>query len=218
LPEAHVEASTEGSIILASLLLKLGGYGFLRTSLPICVDINSFGNNFIYIFCTFGVFFCSFIALRQNDLKKIIAYSSVAHMNLVVLGLFSNSFQGLQGAIFMMVGHALSSSGLFFLVGCLYDRYRSRLVNYYGNLVQTMPVFSFFMLLYCLTNFSLPGTCNFMGEILILFGIFGINNFVLFIVVVSTLITLIYSILLLNKLIYGTSKMNYICKFTDLQV
>jgi len=151
-------------------------------------------------------------------MKKIIAYSSVAHMNLVVLGLFSNTFQGLQGAIFMMVGHALSSSGLFFLVGCLYDRYRSRLITYYGNLVQTMPLFSFFMLLYCLTNFSLPGTCNFVGEILILFGIFEVNNLVMFIVVISTLITLLYSILLLNKLIYGTSKTNYINKFIDLYV
>jgi len=114
LPEAHVEASTEGSIILASLLLKLGGYGFLRTSLPLCPNASIYYLPIIYLFCILGILFCSFVTLRQNDLKKIIAYSSVAHMNLVVLGIFSNNIQGLQGAIFLMVGHALASSGLFF--------------------------------------------------------------------------------------------------------
>jgi NADH-quinone oxidoreductase subunit M len=115
-------------------------------------------------------------------------------MNLVILGLFSNNLQGIQGAIFLMVGHALSSSGLFFLVGCLYDRYRTRLINYYGNLLQTMPLFSFFFFIYTITNFSFPGTCNFIGEILILVGIFEINTFAMSISAFATLFTLIYSI------------------------
>jgi NADH:ubiquinone oxidoreductase subunit 4 (subunit M) len=138
--------------------------------------------------------FCSFIALRQNDLKKIIAYSSVAHMSLVVLSIFSNNVQGIQGSIFLMVGHALSSSGLFFLVGCLYDRHKIRLLNYYGGLLQIMPIFSFHFFIFTLTNFSFPGTCNFIGEILILIGIFEINIFVMFISGLCGLLTTSYSI------------------------
>jgi NADH:ubiquinone oxidoreductase subunit 4 (subunit M) len=148
----------------------------------------------LYSFCLFGIVFCSLTAIRQNDLKKIIAYSSVAHMNLVILGLFANNLQALQGAIFLMIGHALSSSGLFFLVGCLYDRYRNRLINYYSNLLQTMPIFSFFFFIYNITNFSFPGTCNFIGEILILVGIFEINIFVMIVSALATVLTLIYSI------------------------
>ena len=216
LPEAHVEASTEGSIILASLLLKLGGYGFLRTSLPLCPNATLYYLPFIYSFCLFGIIFCSFVALRQNDLKKIIAYSSVAHMNLVVLGIFSANIQGLQGSIFLMVGHALSSSGLFFLVGCLYDRHKTRLINYFGNLLQTMPLLSFLFFFYTLTNVSFPGTSNFIGEILILIGVFEINSFVTVIAAFSGVLTVAYSFWLFNRLIFGTTKLNYITYYTDL--
>ena len=217
LPEAHVEASTEGSIILASLLLKLGGYGFFRTSLPLCYNIMFDILPLVFTFCLFGLIFCSFIALRQNDLKKIIAYSSVAHMSLVVLSIFSNNVQGIQGSIFLMVGHALSSSGLFFLVGCLYDRHKIRLLNYYGGLLQIMPIFSFYFFIFTLTNFSFPGTCNFIGEILILIGIFEINIFVMFISGLCGLLTTSYSIWLFNKLIFGTLKFNYIKYYSDLK-
>ena len=216
LPEAHVEASTEGSIILASLLLKLGGYGFLRTSLPICPQASIYYLPIVYTFSLFGIIFCSFIALRQNDLKKIIAYSSVAHMNLVVLGLFSLNIQGLQGSIFLMVGHALASSGLFFLIGCLYDRYKTRLLNYYGSLLQTMPLFSSFLFFYSLTNFSFPGTSNFIGEILILVGIFETNTFVMVIAAFSSILTITYSMWLFNRIIFGGVRLNFIKYYTDL--
>jgi NADH-ubiquinone oxidoreductase chain 4 len=193
LPEAHVEASTEGSIILASLLLKLGGYGFLRTILPLCSNASLYFLPLIYTFCILGIIYCSFVALRQNDFKKIVAYSSVAHMNLVVLGIFSNSLQGLQGAIFLMVGHALASSGLFFLIGSLYDRHKVRLINYFGNLLQTMPLFSFFFFVYTLTNVGFPGTCNFVGEILILIGIFDTNSIIMIFSAFSGVLTVSYS-------------------------
>jgi proton-translocating NADH-quinone oxidoreductase chain M len=216
LPEAHVEAPTEGSIILASLLLKLGGYGFLRTSLPLCPNATLYYLPIIYTFNLLGLLYCSLIAIRQNDLKKIIAYSSVAHMNLVVLGLFSINIQGLQGAILLMVGHALSSSGLFFLVGCLYDRHKIRLLNYYGGLVQTMPFFSSFFFFLSLTNFSFPGTSNFIGEILILIGIFETNTFVTCLAAFSGILTVTYSIWLFNRIVFSTIKFAYIKHYADL--
>ena len=217
LPEAHVEASTEGSIILASLLLKLGGYGFLRTCLPLCPYASIYYLPVIYTFCIFSIIYASFIALRQNDFKKIIAYSSIAHMNIVVLGLFSLNIQGLQGAMFLMVGHGLASSGLFFLVGNLYDRYRTRLITYYGGLFQTMPIFSIFFFIFILTNFSFPGTCNFIGEFLILIGFSNSNLFVTFFIAFSSILTVGYSILLFNKVIFSSIKLNYIKFYIDLQ-
>jgi proton-translocating NADH-quinone oxidoreductase chain M len=216
LPEAHVEAPTEGSIVLASLLLKLGGYGFFRTVLPLCPQATLYYLPIIYSFCLFGILFCSLIALRQNDLKKIIAYSSVAHMNLIVLGIFSINIQGIQGSILMMMGHAFCSSGLFFLIGCLYDRHKNRLLNYYGGLVQSMPGFAFIFFFYSLTNFSFPGTSNFVGEILILIGIFEMNTLVMVLAACSGIITITYSIWLFNRIVFGTIKFNYIKYYTDL--
>jgi NADH:ubiquinone oxidoreductase subunit 4 (subunit M) len=162
--------------------------------LPLCPQATLYYLPFIYSFCLFGILFCSLIALRQNDLKKIIAYSSVAHMNLIVLGIFSVNIQGIQGSILMMIGHAFCSSGLFFLIGCLYDRHKNRLLNYYGGLVQSMPGFAFIFFFYTLTNFSFPGTSNFVGEILILMGIFEMNTLVMVLSGVSGIITITYSI------------------------
>jgi NADH-quinone oxidoreductase subunit M len=138
-------------------------------------------------------------------------------MNVVVLGLFSNNIQGLQGSIFLMVGHGLASSGLFFLVGCLYDRYRTRLITYYGGLFQTMPIFTFFFFLFTLTNFSFPGTCNFIGEFLILIGFSNSNLFVVLFVAFSSILTVSYSILLFNKIIFSSIKLNYIKYYIDLK-
>ena len=148
LPEAHVEAPTIGSVILASLLLKLGGYGLLRFTLPMFPLGTEYFIFVVYILGTLSVIYASLTTLRQNDLKKIIAYSSVAHMNLIVLGLFSQTFHGIDGAIYLMIGHGVVSSALFFCVGILYDRYHTRSLRHYSGLVQTMPLFGVFF--FCL--------------------------------------------------------------------
>ena len=171
LPEAHVEAPTVGSVILASLLLKLGGYGFLQILLPI-VGTNYSMIPFIYCLALAGVVFGSLSTIRQIDLKKIVAYSSIAHMNLIVLGIFSANTQGLNGAIYLMIAHAFVSTGLFLCIGIIYDRSHTRLVRYYGGLAQTMPIFSLLFLFFTLANMSFPSTANFIGEILIFIGIY----------------------------------------------
>lgn len=171
MPEAHVEAPTIGSVILASLLLKLGGYGFLRFVLPMFPLASQFFSPIISVLCVLSIVYASLATLRQLDLKRIIAYSSIAHMNIIVLGLFSYTQQGIEGAIYLMVAHGVVSSALFFCVGVLYDKYHTRLLKYYGGLAQVMPLFATFLFLFSLANMSFPGTSNFIGELLILIGI-----------------------------------------------
>ena len=137
-------------------------------------------------------------------------------MNIVILGLFSMNVQGIQGSVFLMVAHALASTGLFFLIGCLYDRHKNRLLNYYGGLVQTMPIFSSFFFFFTLSNFSFPGTVNFVGEILILVGVFETNTFAMFLATLSSILTVTYSIWLFNRVVFGTMRLNYVKYFTDL--
>jgi len=154
LPEAHVEAPTTGSVILAALLLKLGGYGLLKFCIPFFPFANLYYIPLVYTICILSIIYSSLTAIRQNDLKRIIAYSSISHMNFVVLGLFSLNFEGIFGSILLMLGHAIISSGLFFLVGILYERHNTRLIKYFNGLLQVMPIFSsffffFFKFLYC---------------------------------------------------------------------
>jgi NADH-quinone oxidoreductase subunit M len=178
LPEAHVEAPTTGSVILASLLLKLGGYGFIRVLVPLFPLATKYYLPLVYTLSIISIIYASMIALRQIDIKKIIAYTSIAHMNLVVLGIFSMTVYGIAGAIFLMIAHGVVSGGLFLVIGVVYERYHTRLLNNYGGLVQTMPMFATVFLILTLANLSFPGTCNFIGELLILIGIAKTNKLV----------------------------------------
>ena len=206
LPEAHVEAPTIGSVILASLLLKLGGYGFLRFTLPFFPVGTFYFSSCIYILGVLSLIYASLSTIRQNDLKRIIAYSSVAHMNLIVLGLFSGSQQGIEGATYLMIAHGFVSSILFFGVGILYDRYHTRLLTYYSGLVQVMPLFAIFFFLSTLANMSFPGTSNFIGELLIFIGLFQKNYFITFLSASGIVLSAIYSIWLFNRVFFGTLK------------
>lgn len=203
LPEAHVEAPTVGSIILAGVLLKLGTYGILRFILPMFIQATYVLTPFIYSLCIFGVIYTCSSTIRQVDMKKVIAYASISHMGFITAGLFSTTIEGLLGCIFLMIAHGIVSSGLFFVIGCLYDRYGSRLIIYYSGLNLTMPVFGIIFFLLILSNISFPGTSSFIGELLILIGIFEVNFFVAVLFTLSIILTAIYSIWLYNRIMFG---------------
>lgn len=209
LPEAHVEAPTVGSMILASLLLKLGGYGFLRFTIPMFPLASIYYRPLVYSLAVVSVIYASLVTISQIDLKRIIAYSSVAHMNLIVLGLFSYSQQGLDGAIYLMVGHGIVSTALFFCVGVLYDRHHTRLLQYYGGLAQVMPIYAMFLFFFTLANMGFPGTSNFIGELLILVGIFEKNTIIMIFAGTGIIFSAIYSIWLYNRIIFGSLKLQY---------
>ena len=217
LPEAHVEAPTEGSILLAAFILKLGGYGVLRFLLPLTADISFFVAPLVYFFCILGVIYASLTALRQVDIKKVIAYSSIAHMNLGVLGLYSLTSQGLSGFFFLMVSHAYISSALFFCAGVLYDRFGTKIVTYYGGLVQLMPIFSLFFFYFLLANFSLPGTAGFISEVLLLYGLAKSSSWVFLLCGLGGFIITSFSIVLADKILFGTLKSkNYLGRVSDI--
>lgn len=216
LPEAHVEAPTVGSVLLAGILLKLGVYGFLRFSLVLFPEASNYFSPIIYLLCVLGVISASLTAIRQTDLKRIIAYSSIAHMNLVTIGIFSFNLIGIEGSIIQSVSHGFVSGALFFLVGMLYNRYHSRLLFYYSGLVHIMPVFSIFFLIFTLANIALPGTSNFIGEFLLLIGIYKINSIVCFFSTLGVIFCGMYSLWVYNRIIFGNLKIKSIKSFIDL--
>nr|YP_010520468.1 NADH dehydrogenase subunit 4 [Pereskia aculeata]UXP75738.1 NADH dehydrogenase subunit 4 [Pereskia aculeata] len=215
LPEAHVEAPTAGSVILAGILLKLGTYGFLRFSIPMFPEATLCFTPFIYTLSAIAIIYTSLTTLRQIDLKKIIAYSSVAHMNFVTIGMFSLNIQGIGGSILPMLSHGLVSSALFLCVGVLYDRHKTRLVRYYGGLVSTMPNFSLIFFFFTLANMSLPGTSSFIGEFLILVGAFQRNSLVATLAALGMILGAAYSLWLYNRVVSGNLKPDFLHKFSD---
>jgi proton-translocating NADH-quinone oxidoreductase chain M len=216
LPEAHVEAPTVGSVLLAGILLKLGVYGFLRFSLPLFPYASVYFSPLVYLLSLLGVLYASFSAIRQTDLKRIIAYSSVAHMNLVTLGIFSFNIIGIEGAIIQSVSHGFVSGGMFLLIGILYDRYHTRFLYYYGGLVHMMPIYSVILLVFTMANIALPGTSSFVGEFMLLYGIFKTNAISCFVATLGVILVGAYSLWLYNRVIFGNLKINYTLKFVDL--
>lgn len=218
LPEAHVEAPTVGSVLLAGILLKLGVYGFLRVSLTIFPDASLFFSPFLYLICALGVVYASLTAIRQTDIKRIVAYSSIAHMNLIVIGLFSFTLIGLDGALLQTISHGFVASALFFCIGILYTRYGSRSIFYYGGLVHIMPIYSTIFLLFTLANIALPGTSSFIAEFLLLMGIFKINATLTFLIATSVIIGGSYSLWLYNRLVFGNLKIYFMTNYSDLSL
>jgi len=216
LPEAHVEAPTVGSVLLAGILLKLGVYGFIRFSLPLFPVASLYFTPIIHTLCAIGVVYSSLAAIRQTDLKRIIAYSSVAHMNLIVIGIFSFNFLGVEGALLQSISHGFVSAALFFIVGMVYARYHTRSIYYYSGMVQIMPLCSTFFLIFTMANIALPGTSSFVGEFLILMGVFKINFRIALIVVLSVVLCGSYSLWVYNRFAFGNIKHLYILKYSDL--
>ncbi len=215
MPEAHVEAPTVGSVILAGILLKLGGYGVLRFMIPLFPYANNYYTPMVMTLAAVGVIYTSITAMRQVDFKKVIAYASVSHMSLVMLGIFNTTTIGLSGSVLLMLSHGLVSSGLFFCVGMLYERYGSRLLKYYGGLAVTMPIYAIMFFILILANFSFPGTSNFVGEVLILGGLISQNVFCTVMTLTSIIFSVIYSIWFYNRLFFGKTT-EYLVHFADI--
>ena len=216
LPEAHVEAPTIGSVLLAGILLKLGVYGFLRYSLTLFPVASLYFSPLVYLLSIIGIIYASFTAIRQTDIKRIIAYSSIAHMNLVTIGIFSFTISGIEGSLLQSISHGFVSGGMFLMVGILYERYHSRLLYYYGGLVHVMPMYSTYLLIFTMANIALPGTSSFVGEFLLFCGIFKTSSFVCIISALGVILCGGYSLWLYNRIIFGNLKIAYTKNFKDL--
>ncbi len=203
LPDAHVEAPTAGSVILAGILLKMGGYGFLRFSLPMFPDASAYFAPLVFALSIIAIIYTSFVALVQEDMKKLIAYSSVAHMGFVTMGLFSMTQQGVQGAIFQMISHGLVSAALFLCVGVVYDRMHTREIAAYGGLVERMPLYAAVFMIFILANVGLPGTSGFVGEFLTMLGTFRFNSLVVAFAATGTILSAAYALYLYRRVIFG---------------
>jgi NADH-quinone oxidoreductase subunit M len=203
LPEAHVEAPTAGSVILAAILLKLGGYCFIRFSLAMFPDASMQFSGFVFVLSIAAIIITSLIALVQTDMKKLIAYSSVAHMGFVTMGIFAANEFGVQGAIFQMVSHGIVSGALFLCVGVVYDRMHTREIEAYGGLVERMPQYAFAFMVFTMANVGLPGTSGFVGEFLTLLAVFQVNTWVAFFATAGVILSACYALWLYRRIIFG---------------
>lgn len=203
LPDAHVEAPTAGSVILAAVLLKMGGYGFLRFSLPMFPLASEYFAPFVFALSVIAIVYASLVALVQEDMKKLIAYSSVAHMGFVTMGIFTFNTQGIEGAIFQMLSHGIVSGALFLCVGVVYDRLHTREIARYGGLVNNMPKYAFVFMLFTMANVGLPGTGGFVGELLTLVGAFQANTWVALIATSGVIFAAAYALWLYRRVVFG---------------
>ena len=203
LPDAHVEAPTAGSVILAGILLKMGGYGFLRFSLPMFPQASQLFTPLVFALSVIAIVYTSLVAFRQVDIKKLIAYSSVAHMGFVTMGIFSGNAYGVQGAIFQMLSHGVISGALFLCVGVVYDRMHTREIAFYGGLVNRMPWYAATFMLFTMGNVGLPGTSGFVGEILTMTGAYGVSTWTAIVAASGVIFSAVYALTLYRKVIFG---------------
>jgi NADH-quinone oxidoreductase subunit M len=203
LPDAHVEAPTAGSVILAAILLKMAGYGFLRFSLPMFPFASEYFTPLIFTLSIIAIIYTSLVALMQEDMKKLIAYSSVAHMGYVTLGIFTFTKQGIEGSVFQMISHGLISAALFLCVGVVYDRLHSRMISTYGGLVNYLPKYSFLFIVFALAGLGLPGTSGFLGEFLVLTGTFQKNYLIAMLATFGVILGAAYMLWLTKRVIFG---------------
>jgi NADH-quinone oxidoreductase subunit M len=204
LPDAHVEAPTAGSVILAGVLLKMGGYGFVRFSLPMFPLASAYFTPFIFTLSVIAIIYTSLVALAQDDMKKLIAYSSVAHMGIVTLGTFTVTEEGLQGALLQMLSHGVVSAALFLIVGVVYDRLHTREIARYGGLADIMPKYAFVFMLFMLASVGLPGTSGFVGEFLVLIGTYQVSTWFAFLATTGTILSVAYMLYLYRRVVFGT--------------
>tara|TARA_Y100000590_G_scaffold103822_1_gene118044 strand:+ start:9024 stop:10526 length:1503 start_codon:yes stop_codon:yes gene_type:complete len=216
LPDAHVEAPTAGSVILAAILLKMAGYGFMRFSLGLFPIASDYFTPLIFALSIIAIIYTSLVALMQDDMKKLIAYSSVAHMGFVTIGIFSLTKQGLEGSIIQMLSHGLISAALFLCVGVVYDRMQSRLISSYGGLVNTMPKYALVFMIFTLAALGLPGTSGFVGEFLVLVGAFQINIFVTVVASLGIILAAAYMLWLYKRVVFGKISSSEVKEMKDL--
>ena len=214
LPDAHVEAPTVGSVILAGILLKVGGYAFIRISLPILPDASFYFSDLVMLLSVIAVIYTSIVAFAQKDMKKLIAYSSVAHMGYVTAGIFSFTKEGIDGAVFQMISHGIVSSALFFSIGFLYERTKSRQINDYNLLIKSMPIFSVFFLIIVMSSVGLPGTSGFIGELMIVLGTYKLYPIYAFLIAVGLILGATYMLVLVRKIIFT---INVEVSFTEIK-
>ena len=216
LPDAHVEAPTAGSVILAGILLKMGGYGFIRFSLPMFPDASQYFAPLVWTLSIIAIVYTSLVALVQEDMKKLIAYSSVAHMGFVTMGLFAMNPQGVQGAIFQMISHGLVSGALFLCVGVVYDRLHTREISAYGGIVKNMPVYAVIFMIFTMANVGLPGTSGFVGEFLTLAGAFRANTWVAIVATTGVILSAGYALYLYRRVAFGVLEKPAVAAMGDL--